>query len=356
MKSLASLHRAFLCASFSLFALLLGACSPSKPVEQAVLKPLVVESEPAVLTDEALPVNTSGVLSRRLEVTLSFKTGGLIAAIAVRAGDAVSKGQVLARLSLEEIDAQVSQASSSLEKARRDLARVEALHADRVATLENLQDARTGLELASAALRAATFNREHSVITATAPGVILRRLAEPGELAAAGRPILSFAADGEGWIARVAVTESEVLRLHLGDSASVQIGEEQPPVPATVAQIADTTDLATRTVEIELRLSQPPPAGARSGFLIHARLQPRPVPARTAVPLASLIEGRAGSASVFLLSADGHSVKRTPVEVVEISAEKAYLRSPLPEGSRVVTTGAEFLSDGRAVIDSTRKP
>ena len=77
--------------------------------------------------------------------------------------------------------------------------------------------------------------------------------------------------------------------------------------------------------------------------------------ALAAVPLSALIEGRGKSASVFVLAANGRSVHRVQVEVESIHRDTAYLATPLPSASRVVTSGAEFLKDGRAVIDNGQR-
>jgi len=330
-------------------ALSLASCGRPAPAASGEPAPLAVEVSPVTLTTDAVPVDVTGVLSRRVESTLSFKTGGVIAAVPVRVGDRVARGQILATLRLDEIEAQVAQARTAAEKARRDQTRVAALHADRVATLENLQDARSALEVAEATLRAAEFNRTHSVIVAPVDGRILRRLAEPEELAGPGRPILAFAGDDSGWIAKVGVTERDVLRLHLGDRATLK-GPDGLTLTASVAQIAEGSDAATRTVEIELAVEGSVPAGLRSGFIVDARIAPQPVPARAAVPLSAVVEGRGRTAYVFVLAADGRSVRRQEVGIEAIHEDRAYLRSALPAGTRLVTTGAEFLSDGRAVV------
>lgn len=329
-------------------ALLLVGCSRQNQAVSGEPAPLTVEVTNVTLTTDAVPVDVTGVLSRRLESTLSFKTGGVIATVSVRPGDHVTRGQTLATLRLDEIDAQVTQARTALEKARRDHARVEALHADRVATLENLQDSKSALDIAEATLRAAEFNRTHSVIVAPADGRILRRLAEPEELAGPGRQILSFAAEEGGWIAKAGVTERDVLRLHLGDRAELK-APDGLSLAATIAQIAEGSDPATRTVEVELNLVGNVPAGLRSGFIVDTRIQPQPVPVRAALPLSAVVEGRGHAAYIFVVAADGRSVHRQEVEIEAIHDNLAYLRSPLPAGTRIVTAGAEFLSDGRAI-------
>lgn len=316
------------------------------------LAPLAVETVSPVFTTDAVPIRVPGVFERRAESILSFKTGGIIQSIAVRAGDAVQAGDVLATLRLDEIDAQVAQARAGAEKARRDLARVEALQRDRVATLENAQDARTALDLAEAGLRAAEFNRMHSVIVAPANGRILRRSAEPDEMVAPGRPILGFAADARGWIARAGVSERDIVRLKAGDRAELA-WRGGAAIAGRVRQIAEAVDPATRTVEVELELTDAAPAGLRSGFVADVRLLPAPGEPRAVVPLAALVEGADRRAYLFLLAADGRSVRRLLVSVEAIDRDSAYLAGALPADARVVTTGAEFLSEGRAVTIAT---
>ncbi|MFI5336810.1 MAG: efflux RND transporter periplasmic adaptor subunit [Opitutales bacterium] len=325
-----------------------GCSRTTAPTGVTADEPLVVEAAPVEFSTEPVPIEVPGVLSRRTEASLSFKTGGVIAGISVRTGDPVRAGQVLATLRLDEIDATVSQARTAVAKARRDADRAAALQADHVATLENLQDARSGLELAEAGLRAAEFNRLHSVITAPADGRILRRQAEPDEFAASGRAILAFAADGDGWLVRAGVPEHEVVRLQTGDRASLWL-DGGGEVAAVITQIAGAADPPTRTVEVELQPAADLAPEQRSGFLVNTRLWPRPVAARPAVPLAALVEGRDLHAGLFFLSADGRTVHRRTVEIEAVHGATAYLRTALPAGSRVVTTGAEFLTDGRAV-------
>src|SRR5262245_23208964 len=94
-------------------------------------------------------INASGQFTTDDEAMLSFKTGGVIERIFVKEGDAMRKGQMLTTLNLTEINAQVQQAQLAYEKAKRDYQRTMNLHNDSVATLEQLQNAKTGLDLAA---------------------------------------------------------------------------------------------------------------------------------------------------------------------------------------------------------------
>jgi len=335
----------------SVFALLGGsvACTKqSAPAITAVL-PTLVRAEEVAYSTEAVPVYATGVLRRKTEAGLPFKVGGLVDEVAVRPGDTVKKGQVLARLRLDEINAHVAQARSGLEKTQRDLIRAEKLRADNVATLENLQDAKTAVTQAEASVRIAEFNLEHAVIVAPADGRILRRLAEPGEMAEAGRAVLVFASDEDGWIVRAGIAERDVVRLQLGNGVEVKAdGGTASSVGGRVTQISEAADPATRTTEVEFLLDSAP-SGGRSGFVVRAVVTPKPVEARPVVAASALVEGVGNKAFLFLVDAKAVTARRVLVEVAGLDDGRVYLTTLLPRGAKVVTSGVEYLQDGAAV-------
>ncbi|MBI5768915.1 MAG: efflux RND transporter periplasmic adaptor subunit [Verrucomicrobia bacterium] len=302
------------------------------PIEQSTASPVV---------------RAPGILARQTEADLSFPLAGLLASVTVRPGDRVKAGQELARLQLDPIEAQVAQARAAVEKLQRDLARVEKLQAERVATLENLQDTRTALTQAQAALTQAEFARNHAVLTAPAGGLVLRRSAEPNEIVAAGRPIVSFASEGDGWIAKASLAGRDAARIALGATADLDDGNGNR-ARGKVIRIAAATDALTRTVPVDLQLDTPP-AGARSGVIVSLTITPAPVGARSAVPLAALRDGQGGRAFVFVIEGNATTVKRVAVEVEQVDGDRAYLRSTLPATQQVVISGGQYLNDGTPV-------
>lgn len=326
----------------------LGVAPCARAAEKALPapRPVRVQLEPVVYTDEAVPVRVVGVLARKQEAELSFKIGGLVAEVNVRVGDRTERGRVLAKLRTEEIDAQVAQARSGVAKAQRDLTRLESLVENRVATLENLQDARTAVEVATAAWRIAEFNREHAVIVAPDDGIVLRRRSEPGELVGPGAPVVGFASERGGWLVRAALAERELAQVTLGDAVAVTAAGET--VPGRIMQIAEASDAATRTTPIEIALERVP-VKARSGGVAVALVQPRPVSPRVRVAASALLEGDGAAASLFLVAEGATTAQRVRVEVERLLGERALLRTELPRSARVVVRGAEYLRDGAAV-------
>ena len=86
-----------------------------------------VRTAPVADTLLARLIVAAGTVAPKDEIALSFKVGGVIARIAVNAGDAVRAGQLLAALDLREIEAALSKTRSAVDKAERDLARARRL-------------------------------------------------------------------------------------------------------------------------------------------------------------------------------------------------------------------------------------
>ncbi len=299
----------------------------------------------------ATPVAGSGVLASKKEARLSFKTAGIIAGIRVDEGQTVRKGQVLATLNLTEINSQVAQARNNLDKARRDMERVQRLYADSAATLEQMQNATTGYEVASSALTSVRFNQQYSVITAPEDGRILRRMMEEGELATAGKEVFLFAgsSSGDGWIVRTGIADRDMVKLKIGDQAKLTLdawpGET---FPAMISEIAAAADPVNGTFEVELKVH---PQGKKlvTGLVAKVEIFPSGQPEMLVVPIEALTEADGDRGSVYTLDAAGTGVQKRSVRTASIYGDVVAVREGLKEGATVITGGTAYLTEGARV-------
>jgi len=336
-------------SALALLALVALACSGDAPppseeiatIPVRVVAPQLRSTEPAIVL--------TGTLGAKEEIPLGFKIGGVVAAVAVDEGDRVAAGQLLAALSLTEIEASVSAAREGRDKARRDLTRVEALQKDSVATLSQLEDARTGLQVAEAQLRAAEFNKQYAEVRAPASGVILRRAVEAGQLVGPGTPVFVVRVERGGLVLRAGAADREAVRLNEGMVATVSF-DAFPGVSFTgrIARVGVAASPMTGTYEVEIAVA----AGSRalaSGLIGRATLTPRARAAAITVPTESLIEVDGRSASIFVLGADSLTVRRQRVRVLWMDGGIAAIDGEVDTTARVVTAGATRLSDGTRV-------
>jgi len=324
------------------------ACRPGGAQELPPVEPLsvrVVPVEEAMLTP---PVIATGTLGPKEEIALAFKVGGVVESVLVDAGRAVDAGDVLARLELREIDAAVARARSAAEKAERDLARARRLFADSVVTLVQVQDAETGAQVARADLEAAQFNRRYAVITAPAAGVILGRMAEPGELVSAGSTVLVLGSRARGTVLRTGLADRDVVRIRRGDAALVRFAAfPDREWRGTVTEIAAAADPGTGTFRVEVGL--PDTGDLTAGMVGQVEITPSSGRLTAVVPIEAILEADGDEATVFALSPDGTRAERRRITVAWLAGDRVAVTSGLEGVTSVLTDGAAYVENGGAV-------
>ncbi|HPH20431.1 MAG TPA: efflux RND transporter periplasmic adaptor subunit [Haliscomenobacter sp.] len=297
----------------------------------------------------SIPVQVSGVVSASNEARPAFKTGGIIARILVEEGAHVRKGQLLATLNLTEIDAQVQQAAEAVAKSKRDLTRAKNLYADSVATLEQVQDATTGLSLAEQSFQIAQYNQSYSEIRSPISGKVVKKLMNQGEVVGPGTPVFYILGDGQAdWVIKSGLVDRDWARLRLGDRAEVHLDAyPDRTFAAKVSQLADVGNPQSGTFDAEFAFTGSMPRLA-VGLIGSLNIYPKEDAAHPIVPIDALVESNGNSAVVYVLQAD-NTVKRTAVRVGQIFENKAIISSGLSADSKVVTSGAPYLEDGSRV-------
>lgn len=337
----------------SLLAVASGCVSSQAEEDRA--KPVIENAIPVQIatvspTDEPLAIESSGILASKAEINLSFKTGGIIANIYADEGQSVKKGQLLAKLDLSEINAAVIQARSSLDKASRDLERIDNLYQDSVATLEQRQNALTAFEVSLASLQVTEFNQKHAVIYAPQSGKILKRYAESGELIESGKTVFEFASAQSAQVIRLGVSDKDIVRVQLHDSAQVQF-DAYPNVifPAFVSEIAESADKRTGVFEIELTVNAQQHT-LKNGFIGKAKIFTRQEEQYYKIPMDALVEAHEQNASIFIADTAGLRAKKLEVIPVHIGSDFFTAKANgQHQELLIITTGASYLKEGSLI-------
>ncbi|MFN8154998.1 MAG: efflux RND transporter periplasmic adaptor subunit [Bacteroidia bacterium] len=324
--------------------LLLASCKSGKP-EDTVNTQEVIPVKTIALTREeiATDIPVSGKFTTDDETMLSFKTGGVIRKIMVDEGDYVRAGQVLATLDLTEINALVQQAELGLEKARRDFDRAERLYHDSVATREQYENARTGLDVATEQARAARFNNQYSVIRANADGYVLLRMAEEGQLIGPGQPVLQVNGAGNGhWVFKAGISDTERNTIAAGDKAEI-ITDADQRITATVIRRSEGVDPYSGTFTVYLA-ADGRPQGIASGLfgkgVIHASGKVQ----AWRIPYAAILDGDQQTGSVFITNDNSKAEIRT-VKIHTIASGEAWVTAGLENARALIVSGSAYLTD-----------
>ncbi len=327
--------------------ILLSGCKPAKVEQVTENNALQVKLWKVELREYKLPVRAAGMLSTTTQMKLGFKTGGIVKQVNIKEGMSVKRGEVLAVLDLSEIEAQVNQARIGVEKAERDLTRAGNLYRDSVATLEQFQNASSAFELAQSQKRIADFNLLHSRIKAPANGNIQKILVETNEFIAPGYPAILFASTESDWVVRVALTDKDIVKFSLGDSAHVEM-DAFPDIrfPAEITELGAIADPVTGTYEAELRILHTNPQ-FRSGFISRAYIFPTQSSSAEMVPLEALLEASDKRAIVYVYK--NGELSRRRIRTGRIVDDLIMVTEGLEPGELVITEGAKYIREDSRV-------
>ncbi len=288
-------------------------------------------------------IHSSGVLIYDKESKLSFKTGGIIDHIAVHEGQYVKKGDLLASVKQDEIEASMLQSQSAFEKAQRDYERVSGLYKDSVATLEQLQNAKTQLTSSEANLKAITFNRKHSCIVAPSSGIIQKVLMDENELAGAGSPVLIFGSKNGGKVFTTYVPDVEVVKLKTGEKANLKF-DARPNTffNGFVQEISGMANEKTGTYEVKVSVSDNENL-LLPGFIGSASFVSSNVDLCSRIPIEALVNAEKNVGIVYVVDSK-EKVKKQSIVIRSISGNHLIVSSGLKPQDNVIYEGQDNVS------------
>ena len=339
------MHKKFV-YSILLLAITAGCSHPESGPARIAEAPVPVKT--ATLQQQMIyePVYASGNFTTDDETLRSFKTGGIVQHLFAREGDAVKTGQLLATLDLTEITAQVTQATLAYEKAQRDYQRVSNLYKDSVVTLEQFQNAATGLDMVREQLTAARFNRTFAEIRATGDGFILKKFVNEGQVVGAGTPVFQTNGAGNGnWILRVAVSDGQWSSLAIGDSAV--ISSDMPDLKSArgfVLHKSEGVDPVSGTFTIDIRPVINPGRLVASGMFGKAAITPARGRKLWTIPYDALLDADGNKGYVFVTYGDGRAL-RVKVSVAGITRDHVLIDGGLEGCNTLIVSGSAYLTD-----------
>lgn len=305
------------------------------------------DAEDAVVEAVATPVAewSSGAIASARQTVVASRILARIKDVRVTAGDRVVAGETLVTLESADLQARVAQADQALQaaRARRDLARSERTRYEQLfergvatkqrldQTLADLRQAEADVDRLQQSLRETEAGLSYTEIQAPVSGLVVDRLAEPGETASPGRPLLRIY-DPSALRAEVAVRESLAVALKVGDRLRVEIPAVDESFEGPIEEIVPFAEPGARTLLVKVAL----PQDARLYAGLFARVA---IPAgsrnRLLVPEAAI--ERVGQLSFVTVSAPAGRLERRIVSVGAYRDRgKAEVLSGLAAGERVV--------------------
>ncbi|WP_017296694.1 efflux RND transporter periplasmic adaptor subunit [Nodosilinea nodulosa] len=385
----------------------------SAPAPEVALVPATAVD---VLTLRAQPVastlDLSGTIRPVDQAVLSTRVSGRITYFPLEAGDRFQKGDILARIDVQDMAAQSSSAQAGVAQAQAELARSQAtlsqlrsqkleaqaalqlaqISQTRTAQLqakgavsqadldaanttlnqaqERVAQAESGIQQAQAAIAqaqsaidqaqagatAASVNESYGTVVAPFDGIVIEKMAYQGETT---NP---FSMDGTALLKienpdrlqlEIAVPEENLRFVRVGQPVQVRVDAASATLSATIGQIVPAADPGSRSFLVKIPLT----GSDRliSGMFGRIALPTSESQETVLIPAAALIQ-RGQLQGVYVVKPSAAQSSSAPsvavlrwVKTGKQQDGQIEIVSGLAAGDRIVTSHIEQLSDGQAI-------
>lgn len=281
-------------------------------------------------------VYASGVVDFVRQARIAPVVNAAIRTVRVSEGDAVRAGQVLVDLVAGPEEATALQLDAQAAQARSAFGRVDRLYQKGISAKAARDDALQQYQAAAAAARAAHERLRDYRMVAPFAGRILRRDAEPGDMARIGTPLFVLA-DPKSLRITADIDERDAGRVQEGLEALARSdafpGQQ---FPARVTEFTPQGDATARV--FRARLSLDPDSALRPGMTVEVNIVLARRDTAVLVPAKAVKDG-----AVFVL--DGDRVRRRPVKTGAEDAETTEIREGVRAGEVVVVDPPATLSN-----------
>jgi RND family efflux transporter MFP subunit len=223
----------------------------------------------ALVARTVIPVieEAAGTVQAERRTLISSRIVAAIRELRVAAGAQAEAGDVLIVLDDRELVARAAEARRAAEAAAAARARIEAdfrraqeLLRTGVVSRSEFDQAESAFKVADAdlerarqALQAAEVALSYTEIRAPVSGRVVDRLADPGDTALPGQPLLALY-DPSALRIEVPVRESLVTQLKVGDRLQVRLGGDPSAIDGTVDEIVPQAEAGSRTFLVKVGL------------------------------------------------------------------------------------------------------
>ncbi len=375
---------------------------------ESPVSPIAVRTRTLRTVSVADVLELPGILKPINIATVSTRISGRITMLPVEEGDRVRRGQILAKVDVNDLNAQVNQANAGVQQAKANLrvaqasllqqqaqrqeaqaalnlaklnqsrmaelfkegavaqaqldqttaslALAEAKFAQANASIRQAQasvaQSEAGINSSKSSVNTASASASYGTILAPFDGVVVEKLANEGETTNMfGTPLLKLERTDLLRL-EVPVPESELGHFALNQSVQVRIDSLGRRVAGRIQQIVPAADSASHSFIVKIPLANQD-GKLMSGMFARLELS-RGSQQVLQISTSSLVQ-RGQLQGVYVVGADKRAELRW-IKTGKTEGTQVQIQSGLRAGERVILSPSQALSDGQPVTSTEEKP
>ena len=218
---------------------------------------------------------------------------------------------------------------------------------------QELKAAAGQLQSAKGKYLGASAQLSYSEIRSPIQGVVTDRPLYPGEMAAAGTPLLTVM-DISSVIAKAHIPQSDAAALKLGDQGTMTVPGIDSPIQGKVTVVSPALDPNSTTVEVWFEAKNPKHE-LKPGTSVQLSLTARTVKNALVIPANSVLTAPDGATTIMLAGSDGRAHQKA-VKLGIRNGDEVQVVEGVSESEKVVSSGAYGLPDKTKIQAAPAEP
>ncbi|MFC5412167.1 efflux RND transporter periplasmic adaptor subunit [Larkinella bovis] len=330
-------------------SLFLGGCqsktTPTDAPETAKAIPVVTSR--ISQTNATRDISISGNIEGSKTVRLGFMVAGKINYIAADEGQFVRKGQLLASLDPTNYGIAKEMADVQVNQVTDEYNRLKLMRERNSLSESDFAKVNFGLQQAQAQQQLQAKNLSDTKLYAPISGVMLKKLAEVGEITGVGTPLFVISD-----ISRVNVNafipENELHNIKLGQAATVLVSSLNETFTGKITEVGSAADVTSRAFTVKIELPNPKQL-IRPGMIAEVKLASNQKAEMLTLPAEAVLHDLDNQSYVFVVDSARQKAFKRKVSVGQLINNQIEITSGLNANEVVVTGGQQKLSDGTLI-------
>ncbi|MDP4223316.1 MAG: efflux RND transporter periplasmic adaptor subunit [Bacteroidota bacterium] len=293
-------------------------------------------------------ISMSGNIEGFKTVRLGFMVAGKISYIAVNEGQTISKDVLLASLDPANYEIAKELADIQVNQVQDEYDRLKLMHDNKSLSESDFAKITYGLQQAKAQQKLHLKNLADTKLYSPIDGVLLKKLAETGEITSAGLPLF-VVSDIRKVKVNAFVPESELHNIRIGQTAKVLLPSIDKTYEGKIIEVGSAADPSTRSFSLKIEVDNPGMI-IRPGMIAEVSLISGTGSETLIIPVAAVRHDYNDQSFVFVVDSLNNKAFRRNVSLGNLSGDMIGITSGLNKNEIIVTGGQQKLVDGSGIM------